>query len=133
MSIAETFYNGFRSVDVQLVLRFGGSPSGSPLVKNIETGVISCSSTQWVRCLAVPWVMLWRLLGSILRFGIPLKLVSRMSVFEALFMICSPSGLKPHDRGCVCINEYMYGIRMFWGLWYRTLAVFRGAVRRLPN
>ena len=30
-------YNGFRSVDVSFVFRFGGSPSGSPVVENMKS------------------------------------------------------------------------------------------------
>ena len=45
--------NGVRSVGVLFVFRFGGSPSGSPVVENMK-GIISYSSTLRVRILAVP-------------------------------------------------------------------------------
>ena len=97
------FENGVRSVDLLFVFWFGASPPGSPVVESMKTSrFISCSSTLWMRCLAVPLLMLWRFLGPFLRFEIAPKQVSCINVFQIFSVMCLSLGLKPHGRGCLC-------------------------------
>ena len=97
------FYNGFRSVVVWFVFRFGGSPSGPPVVGNIKNNRFYKLFVDTAgRRLAVHWVLVWRVPGPVLRFEITSNNDSFLNVFKVFDVICSSLGLETHPRGRVC-------------------------------
>ena len=125
------FYNGFRSFDVSFVFRFGGSPSGSPVVENMKsyrfcklfvdtTGAYFGGSLG--HAVAVP--------GAHFALRNNTNTCKFYQLFQSIFYDllvvifgASRSKLFLHRQGEI------QGIIRFSGLWYHTLVVYPGTIR----